>query len=85
MNSNWSSEAIITNRLQNGKERVSDIQYRIEEMNTPVTDNVNSLKIWMQNIQKIKNTMRRPNVGITEIKESKENQVKKKSQKIFFL
>lgn len=54
-------------------------------MNTPVTDNVNSLKIWMQNIQKIRNTMRRPNVGITEIKESKENQVKKNHKKYFFL
>lgn len=49
-----------------------------------MTDNVNSLKIRMQNIQKIRNTMRRPNVGITEVKESKENQVKKITKNIFF-
>lgn len=56
--------------------RVSDIEDKIEEMDPSVKENVKYQKIQAQTIQKIWNSMKRPNLPIIKIEEGKETQIK---------
>ena len=56
-------DASITNRIQEIEERISDAD-TIENIDTTVKENAKYKKLLTQNIQEIKNTMRRPNLRI---------------------
>jgi hypothetical protein len=66
----------ITNRIQETEERISGAEDVIENIDTTVQENVKSKKLLAQNIQEIQDTMRRPNLRITCIEESKDSQLK---------
>jgi hypothetical protein len=52
----------ITNSIEETKERISDIENTIEEIDTLVKENIKCKKFLTQNFQKIQNTMKRPNL-----------------------
>ena len=54
-------DASISNRIQEIEERISGVEDTLEEMDTTVKENEKCKKFATQNIQKIQNTMRRPN------------------------
>ena len=59
----------ISNRIQEMEERISGGEDSIENMDTTIKENAKCKKILTQNIQKIQDTMRRPNlkkIGIDE-------------------
>ena len=66
----------ITNRIQEMEERIQGI-----EIDTPVKENAKSKKFLTQNIQKIWDTMKRPNLKIIGIEE--EDSQLKGPEKIF--
>jgi hypothetical protein len=49
---------------------------KIENIDTTIKENVKCKKILLQNIQEIQDTMRRPNLRIIGIEESKDSQIK---------
>jgi predicted nucleic acid-binding Zn-ribbon protein len=61
------SEASLTYRTQEVKERISGTESMIKEMDTSVKENVKSKILLAQNIQEIWNTMDRPNLRIIGI------------------
>ena len=65
-------DASITNRIQEIKERISGAEDTIENINTTIKEYV---KCKTQNIQEIQDTMRRPNLRILGIEESKNSQL----------
>jgi chromosome segregation ATPase len=69
-------DASITNRIQEIKERISGAEDNIENIYTTVKESAKSKKVLTQNIQETQNTMRRPNLRIITIKESKDSQLK---------
>ncbi|XP_063129958.1 coiled-coil domain-containing protein 122 isoform X1 [Rattus norvegicus] len=66
----------ITNRIQEIEERISGAEDSIEIIDTTVKDNVKWKKLLVQNIQEIKNSMRRSNLRIIGIEESDDSQLK---------
>ena len=64
-------DASITNRIQEIEERISGAEDTIENIDTTVKENAKSKKLLTQNIQEIQDTMRRPNLRIVGIEESK--------------
>jgi chromosome segregation ATPase len=66
----------ITNRIQEVEKRISGAEDTIENMDTTVKENEKCIKLLTQNIQEIKDTMRRPNPRIISIEESEESQLK---------
>ena len=66
----------ITNRMQEMEERISGIENTIEEIDLLVKENIKSNKFLPQNIQEIWDTVKRPNLRITEIEEVEELQLK---------
>ena len=54
-------DAIINSRIQEIEERVSGAEDTIENMDSTVKDNAKCIKLVIQNIQEIQDTMRRPN------------------------
>jgi predicted nucleic acid-binding Zn-ribbon protein len=63
--------ASITNTIQEIEERISGAEDTIENIDTIVKENAKSKKLLTQNIQEIQDTMRRPNLMIISIEESK--------------
>lgn len=57
------------------EERISGIEYTIEEMDTLIKENVKSKKFLIQNIQKIWDTKKRPSLRIIKI-EKEESKLK---------
>jgi uncharacterized coiled-coil protein SlyX len=66
----------ITNRIQGIEERISGAEDTIENIDTTVKENAKSKKLLTQNIQKIQDTIRRPNIRIIGIEESEDSQLK---------
>ena len=54
----------ITNRIQEMKERISDAEDSIENIDTTVKENATCKKLLTQNIQEIQDTVRRPYLRI---------------------
>jgi uncharacterized coiled-coil protein SlyX len=69
-------DASITNRIQEIEERISGAEDTIENIDTTVKENAKNKKLLIQNIQEIKDTMRRPNLRIIGTKESDDSQLK---------
>jgi chromosome segregation ATPase len=69
-------DASITNRIQEMEERISGAEDCIENMDTTIKVNAKCKKILNQNIQKIQDTMRRPNLRIIGIDENEYFQLK---------
>ena len=63
------TEASITSRIQEIEERTSGIEDTTEEIDTLVKENVKSKMFLTQPIQEIWDTMKKPNLRITGIKE----------------
>jgi methyl-accepting chemotaxis protein len=55
------TDANITNRIQEMKRRISGIKDMIEDIDTSIKENAKSKKFLTQNIQEIWDTMKRPN------------------------
>ena len=60
-----------TNRIQEMEERISGVNNSIEEIDSPIKENVKSSKFLTQNIQEIWETMKRPNIRIIGIEGEK--------------
>jgi hypothetical protein len=58
------------------EERISGAEDSIENMDTTIKENAKCKKILTQNIQKIQDTMRRPNLQIIGVDESEDSQLK---------
>jgi hypothetical protein len=56
--------------------RISGAEDTIENIDTTVKENAKSKKLLTQNIQEIQDTIRRPNLRITGVEESKDSQLK---------
>jgi hypothetical protein len=69
-------DASITNRIQEIEERLSGAEDTLENIDTTVKENAKCKNILTQNIQEIQATMRRPNLRIIGIEESKNSQFK---------
>jgi len=69
-------DASITNGIQDIEERISGSEDTIENINTTIEDSVKCKKLLVQNIQEIQDTMRRSNLRIVGIEESKDSQIK---------
>jgi hypothetical protein len=69
-------DASITNRIQEIEERISGAEDSIENIDTLVKESVKCKKILTQNIQKVQDTMRRPNLRIIGIDENEDFQLK---------
>ena len=67
------TDASVTNRIQETKERISGLEDAIENMDTLVKENTKCKKLLTQNIQEIQDTMKRSDrriIGIEEVEES---------------
>jgi chromosome segregation ATPase len=69
-------DASITKRIQEMKERISDAEDSIENMDTTIKENAKWKKILTQNIQEIQDTMRSPNLRIIVVDEKEDYQPK---------
>jgi chromosome segregation ATPase len=69
-------QASITNRIQEVEERISGAEDTIENIDTTVKENAKSKKLLTQNIQEIQDRIKRLNIRIIGIEESKESQLK---------
>jgi methyl-accepting chemotaxis protein len=75
------TDASITQRIQEMEERISGVEDRIEEIDISVNENVKAKNFLTQNIQRIWDTMQRPNLRTTGTEEGEESQLQ--GQKIF--
>jgi hypothetical protein len=66
----------ISNRIQDMQERISGAEDSIENMDTTIKENAKCKKILTPNIQKIQDTMVRPNLRIIGIDENEDFQLK---------
>jgi uncharacterized coiled-coil protein SlyX len=57
-------DASITKRIQEIEERISGTEDTMENIDRKIKENVKCKKILTQNLQKIQDTMRRPNLMI---------------------
>jgi predicted ribosome quality control (RQC) complex YloA/Tae2 family protein len=69
-------DASITNRIQEIEERISGAEDSIENINTKSKKMQKQKNLLTQNFQEIQDTMRRPNLKIIGIEESKDFQLK---------
>ena len=65
----------ISNRIKEMEERISGAEDSIENMDTTIIKSAKCKKILIQNIQKIQDTMRRPNLQIIGVDENKDFQI----------
>jgi hypothetical protein len=72
----WACARSITNIIQVIEERISGADDTIENIDTSVKENAKSKNLLTQNIQEIQDIMRRPNLRIIDIEESKDSQLK---------
>jgi chromosome segregation ATPase len=66
----------ISNRIQEMERRISGAEDYIEKMSTTIKENAKCEKILSQNIQKIQDTMRRPNLPIIGVDENEDFHLK---------
>ena len=66
----------INNKIQEIEERISDAEYTIESIDTTVNINAKCKNFLTQNIQEIQDKMRKPNLRIIGIEETKDFQIK---------
>jgi uncharacterized coiled-coil protein SlyX len=66
----------ISNRIQEMEERISGAEDSIENISTTIEENAKCKKILNQNIQEIKDIMRRPNLWIIGVDENEDFQCK---------
>ena len=59
----------MSNRIEEIEERISSVEDTIEDIETLFKEKTNGTKFLTQNIQKIWNTMKRPNIRIIGIEE----------------
>ncbi|MEJ1279964.1 hypothetical protein NN561_010901 [Cricetulus griseus] len=59
------TDANITNRIQEMEDRISDAEDKLKEINSSSKENLKSKKSLRENIQEIWDTMKRPNLRIT--------------------
>jgi hypothetical protein len=69
-------DASISNRIQEMEERISGAEDSIEIIGITIKENTKRKKILTQNIQEIKDTMRRPNLQIIGVDEDEDFQLK---------
>jgi uncharacterized coiled-coil protein SlyX len=69
-------DASITNRIQEIEKRVSGAEDTIENIDKTVKENAKCKMLLTQNIQEIRDTMRRPNLWITGIEKGEDSQLK---------
>ena len=69
-------DASIRDRIQRMEERISGAENSIENINTTIKENKKRKKSQTQNIQEIKDTMRRPNLQIIGVDENEDFQLK---------
>ena len=69
-------DANISNKIQEMEERISGAEDSIGNMDTTIKENANCKNILTQNIQKIQDKMRRPNLWIIDIDENEDFQLK---------
>ena len=69
-------DASTTNRIQEIEKRISGAEDTKENIDTTVKENPKCKKLLTQNIQEIQDTIRRPNLRIIGIEESKDSQLK---------
>jgi chromosome segregation ATPase len=69
-------DASIRNRIQEMEERISGAEDSIENMGKTCKENAKCKKILSQNIEKIQDTMRRPNLRIIRVDENENFQLK---------
>ena len=69
-------QASPTERIKEIEERMSGTEDTIENMDTTVKENEKCIKLLTQNIQEIKDTMRRPNLQIIGVDENEDFQLK---------
>ena len=70
-------DASVKIRFQEIEERISGAQDTAENIGTTVKENAKCKMLLTQNIQKIQDTMRRPNLNIIGIEESEYSQLKR--------
>ena len=70
------TDVSISNRIQEMEERISGAEDSLENIGTTIKDNAECKKILTLNIQKIQDTIRRPNLWITGIDENEDFQLK---------
>ncbi|ERE67187.1 GTPase IMAP family member 3-like protein [Cricetulus griseus] len=66
------TDASITNRIQEMEDRISDTEDKLEEIDSSTKENLKSNKSLTQNIQEIWDTVKRPNLRIIGIEEGEE-------------
>ena len=69
-------DANISNKIQEMEERISGAEDSIGNMDTTIKENANCKNILTQNIQKIQDKMRRPNLWIIGVDENEDFQLK---------
>jgi chromosome segregation ATPase len=69
-------DAILIKRINEIEERISGANDNLENIDRIVKDNAKCKKLLTQNIQEIQDTLKRPNLRITGIEESKDSQLK---------
>ena len=69
-------DASISNRTEEMEERISGAEDSIENIGTTIKENAKCKKILPQNIQEIRDTMRRPNLQIIGVDENEYFQLK---------
>ena len=70
------TDANITNRIQEIEDRIPGIEDTIEGIDTTVQENTNTKRLLTQNIQDIQDKMKRSNLRIHGIEDSKDHQLK---------
>ena len=70
------TDASITNRMQEMEDRISDAEDKLEEINSSSKENLKSKIFLTQNIQEIWDNVKRPNIRIIGIEEGEETQLK---------
>ena len=65
------TEVSITNRMQKIEERIWGVKDALEDVDTTIKENSKHKNLLTQNIQEMKNTMKRPNLRIIGIEISK--------------
>jgi chromosome segregation ATPase len=70
------TDVSINNKIQEMEERISGVEDTTENIETKMKENTKCKKILTQNIKKIQDTMRRPNLWIIGLDENEDFQVK---------
>jgi hypothetical protein len=70
------TDASISNQIQQMEERISGAEDSIENMGTIIKENAKCKKILTQNIQEIQETVRKPNLWIIGVDENENFQLK---------